>query len=63
MNEIYRVLKPGGVIRTVVPDLDYFIDHYDWLDSDTFVNGVFKTITAPPKIATTGCTTATRWCG
>jgi predicted SAM-dependent methyltransferase len=42
LAEIYRVLQPGGVVRTVVPDLDYFIGQYNALDPDPFVDGVFE---------------------
>jgi SAM-dependent methyltransferase len=43
LKEIYRVLKPGGVVRTVVPDLDHFITHYDVTNPDQFVAAVFQT--------------------
>jgi SAM-dependent methyltransferase len=43
LKEIYRVLKPGGVVRTVVPDLDHFITHYDATNPDQFVSAVFQT--------------------
>jgi predicted SAM-dependent methyltransferase len=42
LDEIRRVLKPGGVVRTVVPDLDYFVEHYDPLNPDIFVDRVFE---------------------
>jgi hypothetical protein len=42
LQEIHRVLKIGGVVRTAVPDLDYFIANYDATDPDTFVAGVFE---------------------
>ena len=43
LKEIYRVLKPGGVVRTAVPDLDHFIAHYDAKNADQFVSDVFQT--------------------
>jgi predicted SAM-dependent methyltransferase len=43
LNEIHRVLKPGGVVRTAVPDLDHFIAHYDAKNADQFVSDVFQT--------------------
>ena len=42
LGEIRRVLRSGGVVRTAVPDLDYFITHYQADDPDTFVAGVFE---------------------
>lgn len=29
LSEIYRVLKPGGIARLVIPDLSYFIKQYE----------------------------------
>jgi SAM-dependent methyltransferase len=43
LKEIYRVLKPGAVVRTVVPDLDHFITTYDVANPDRFVSAVFQT--------------------
>ena len=34
INECYRVLKPGGIIRVVVPDLEGIIKEYQKLISD-----------------------------
>jgi predicted SAM-dependent methyltransferase len=42
LAEIRRVLCRGGVVRTSVPDLDYFVAHYEPTDPDTFVDGVFE---------------------
>src|SRR5204862_460110 len=42
LREIYRVLKSGGLVRTVVPDLDYFIGQYNPQNPDEFVAGVFE---------------------
>ncbi len=41
-QEIHRVLRSGGVVRTVVPDLDYFIAHYDAEDPDRFLAGLLE---------------------
>mgnify|MGYP001263031083 CR=1 FL=1 len=29
LNEIYRILKPGGILRLVVPDLKIYINYYN----------------------------------
>ncbi len=42
LSEILRVLKPGGVVRTAVPDLDHFIRQYDEHNPDAFVDSVFE---------------------
>lgn len=36
LNECYRILKPGGVIRIVLPDLSLFIRNYCGENSDWF---------------------------
>jgi SAM-dependent methyltransferase len=39
LRELRRVLRPGGVLRLVLPDLDRAIDAYRSGDSDYFVVG------------------------
>ena len=40
-KEAYRVLKPGGVIRTIVPDLRCLVESYvDTGDAETFMNAM-----------------------
>ncbi len=41
MSECYRVLKPGGVLRIHVPDLDGMIAQYDPNDPDSWLHEFF----------------------
>ena len=49
LREILRVLSPGGVMRVSVPDLDFFIRHYQPECADDFVNAVFEISQANDK--------------
>ena len=40
--EIHRVLKPGGVVRVAVPDLDAVIADYDSSGPDAFLDGLLQ---------------------
>ncbi|HET9074374.1 MAG TPA: methyltransferase domain-containing protein [Solirubrobacteraceae bacterium] len=40
--ECHRVLRPGGVLRLAVPNLDNIVAHYDPADPDAFVYGIFQ---------------------
>lgn len=42
LQELYRVLKPGGTIRTSVPDLSVMVRDYNANDPDAFVKAVFE---------------------
>lgn len=42
LNEIYITLKPGAVIRTVLPDLNKIMPMYSENDPNKFVNAVFE---------------------
>lgn len=42
LSEILRTLRPGGVCRTVVPDLDVFVNGYDPKEPDAFLKRVFE---------------------
>lgn len=42
LSEIRRVMKPGGVMRVVVPDLSWFVERYSPAKADDFVKGVFE---------------------
>lgn len=42
MSEMYRVLKPGGICRIVVPDLEKIVALYDSVDPRAFLKGVFE---------------------
>jgi SAM-dependent methyltransferase len=41
-SEIRRVLKPGGVVRIAVPDLDTVIQEYDPAHPDAFLDGLLQ---------------------
>lgn len=40
--EIRRVLRPGGVVRIAVPDLDTVVEEYDPADPDAFLDGLLQ---------------------
>ena len=50
LNEAFRVLEPGGILRIVVPDLKLAVNFYvQTQDADTFME---KILLAPPPINT-----------
>lgn len=42
VGEIQRVLKPGGILRVAVPDLDAVVASYDPADPDAFLYGLLQ---------------------
>jgi len=42
LAECHRVLKPGGVLRIAVPDLDHEVANYDPVNPDAFLDGIFQ---------------------
>lgn len=42
LGEILRVMKSGGTMRVVVPDLSWFVARYTTDSADEFVRGVFE---------------------
>lgn len=42
LTECLRILRPGGVLRVVVPDLDRLVDAYAPEDPDGFLEAVFE---------------------
>lgn len=42
MAEIHRVLRPGGIVRVAVPDLDSVVAGYDRADPDAFLFGLLQ---------------------
>lgn len=42
LAECHRVLRPGGICRIAVPNLDNVVAHYDPADPDDFVYGLFQ---------------------
>ena len=51
LNEAKRVLKPGGIIRIVVPDLRLFIENYiEEKDADKFIAKLSMNMDMPASI-------------
>jgi len=42
LNETYRVLKKGGVVRIGVPDLDKIVQNYDRQYPEDFLEAIFE---------------------
>ncbi len=43
ISEVFRVMKPGGIFRVVVPDLDQMIASYDPNQPEKFLTECFET--------------------
>jgi predicted SAM-dependent methyltransferase len=41
-HEVYRVLKPGGVFRVVVPDLDIYVRAYDERHPEALLQKIYE---------------------
>jgi SAM-dependent methyltransferase len=41
LKEVHRVLRPGGILRVAVPDLDAVVAQYDPTDPDGFLAGLY----------------------
>jgi SAM-dependent methyltransferase len=41
VREIHRVLRPGGIVRISVPDLDLHVAEYDMADPNKFLDSIF----------------------
>lgn len=42
IKEVFRVLKPAGIFRVVVPDLDKIVQEYDSYRSEEFCERIFE---------------------
>ena len=73
LEEVWRVLSPGGIVRIAAPDLSLLIrDYGETGDADEFVTGTHMGLSGPPDFGagrdgrwwgrdiTCGCTTARR---
>lgn len=49
VSEIYRVLKPEGIVRIAVPDLDKVVASYDPLNPEQFLESLFEASQKNPK--------------
>jgi SAM-dependent methyltransferase len=41
LKEVHRVLRPGGILRVAVPDLNEVVRQYDPSDPDSFLAGLY----------------------
>jgi SAM-dependent methyltransferase len=41
LSEVHRVLRPSGILRVAVPDLNEVVRHYDPSDPDSFLSGLY----------------------
>jgi predicted SAM-dependent methyltransferase len=48
-GEVLRVLKPGGVFRVVVPDLNRAVSLYDPQRPDAFLNAMYEHVGGSKK--------------
>lgn len=42
VREVHRVLRPDGILRLAVPDLDEVVAHYDPTDPESFLSGIYE---------------------
>jgi len=42
VSEVHRVLRPGGLVRVVVPDLDYHVERYDPRRPDDLLASIYS---------------------
>lgn len=48
-TEVLRVLKPGGVFRVVIPDLEWTVSLYDAENPDRFLNAMYEHVGGSAK--------------
>jgi predicted SAM-dependent methyltransferase len=42
LSESFRVLKPGGILRVCIPDLDLMVRGYDSSNPEPFLDAIFE---------------------
>lgn len=51
-KEIFRILRPGGIVRIVVPDLKRYVSEYlDSGDADKFVKSIYMGVDKPKTLS------------